>query len=78
MVKARLGDKVDTSKANHGPPPVILRVQPDSYFRIETPEELKHWQEDVSKFLGVANVGGMVGAATESCSCGCSDDCDQC
>jgi hypothetical protein len=72
----RLGDKVDIAKAVKGPPPVVLAIQPQAYFRIEKPEELKHWEQDAQKFLGMRARPGLVGAGTESCSGGCSDDCD--
>ena len=70
----KLGDKVDQKKAIQGPPPVVLAVQPQAYFVIDKPEELKQWEKDVQKFLGVQNMRAAAG--TESCSGGCSDDCD--
>ncbi|MFF3331668.1 hypothetical protein ACFYWX_19205 [Streptomyces sp. NPDC002888] len=57
-------------------PPVVLRVQPDSYIRLETPEELKSWEEAVRATTGLRIDGSnLAGSASESCSCGCSDDC---
>jgi hypothetical protein len=74
----RLGDKVNiTTSTAKTAPPVVFAVQPNAYFVINTPDELKHWEEDLKKYLGVSgHIGGMVGAASESCSGGCSDDCD--
>ncbi len=74
----KLGEKVDLESAIQGPPPVVLAVQPTGYFVIEKHEDLSHWEHDLQHFLGVSvrNKGGMVGSASESCSGGCSDDCD--
>jgi hypothetical protein len=76
----RLGDKVEVGKApRKGAPPVVFAVQPDSFFVIQSPDELKNWEADLKKFLGIqGSVGQLVGAGTESCSAGCSDDCDMC
>jgi hypothetical protein len=73
----KLGTKVDAKLTKKGVPPVVFAVQPDSYVLIESNEELRQWEEDLRNFLGV-NVrnSAMVGAASESCSGGCSDDCD--
>ncbi|MER5750448.1 hypothetical protein [Streptomyces sp. NPDC002088] len=57
-------------------PPVVLRVQPESYIRLETPEELRTWEEAVRATTGLRiDASHMAGSASESCSCGCSDDC---
>jgi len=77
-VAPRLGERVDVSRTRKGPPPVVFRVQPDSFVVVESPEALKHWEEDVRRFLGVDLRGIGAGAASESCSAGCSDDCDIC
>jgi len=71
----KLGEKVDIKKAIPGPPPVVLAVQPTAYFRIEKPEELEAFEKDAQKFLGVSSLR-RVGVGSESCSGGCSDDCD--
>ncbi len=59
-------------------PPVVFQFQPQSFKVFETPEELKEWErlmrEEVG-FRGALPHASMTG--TESCSCGCSDDCDQ-
>ena len=72
----RLGDRVIKATATQGPPPVVFAVQPDSFIRVEGPEALRAWEEDVRKFLGIELRGMVAGAATECCSNGCSDDCD--
>jgi hypothetical protein len=71
----RLGDKIDIKKAIKGPPPVVLVVQPTAYFRIEKPEELEAFEKDAHKFLGISSLR-RIGSGSESCSGGCSDDCD--
>lgn len=71
----KLGEKVDESKAIASPPAVVLAVQPTAYFRIEKPEELEAFEKDAQRFLGISNLR-RIGVGSESCSCGCSDDCD--
>ena len=73
----KLGDRVDVEKATgKGAPPVVFAVQPNAFFVIQK-DDLKQWEADLQKFLGIkGNLGGMIGAASESCSGGCSDDCD--
>lgn len=57
--------------------PVVFAVQPEFYVQLESPEAVKQWEKDVRDFFGVKLRGeGLVGVATESCSGGCSDDCD--
>lgn len=75
MVK--LGSKVDTSLAKKGPPPVVLAVQPTGYFILDKPEQLKQWERDAQTHLGLS-MSNIMGSASESCSGGCSDDCDLC
>lgn len=73
-----LGEGVETlSKISSDlAPPVILRAQPDSFIRLHTPEELREWEEAVRATTGlVIDASRMSGSASESCSCGCSDDC---
>jgi hypothetical protein len=73
----KLGAKVDLAKAKKGPPPVVMAVQPNGYFVLESPAELKQFESDVRSFLGLrVNASGLSGTGTESCSAGCSDDCD--
>jgi len=73
--EAKLGEKVDVKKAISSPPAVVLAVQPTAYFRIDKPEELEVFEKDAQRFLGISNLRRM-GVGSESCSCGCSDDCD--
>jgi hypothetical protein len=71
----KLGERVNVKEAIQGPPPVVLAVQPNAYFVIDKPEELEQWERDVKQFLGVDKLARPA-AGTESCSGGCSDDCD--
>lgn len=75
---ARLGERVEASITRKGAPPVVFQVQPDSFVVLESPEALKNFEADVRRFLGVGLRGVAAGSATESCSAGCSDDCDMC
>jgi hypothetical protein len=64
--------KISTAVA----PPVILRAQPDSYIQLETPEELRVWEETVRATTGLKiDASNLRGSASESCSGGCTDDC---
>jgi len=72
-----LGSKINESLAKKGPPPVVLAVQPDGHFVLDKPEQLKQWEKDVRTHLGL-RMSSISGSATESCSCGCSDDSDLC
>jgi len=71
--QAKVGDK----EIILGEPPLILQAQPYGYVQLETPEELKQWEEDLRNFYGISldatSVAGL--RACETCSCGCSDDC---
>jgi hypothetical protein len=70
----KLGETVDVTKARKGVPPIVIAIQPSGFFVLEKPEDLKHWEEVVGRAHGTK---APVGMASESCSGGCSDDCDQ-
>ena len=77
MPAFKLGDPVseDTHKIVKQPPPVVLQVQPDSYIRMETPEEIRSWEEAVRQTTGLEiDASSLRGCGSESCSCGCTDD----
>ncbi len=84
MKEFELGDRVEKSALagstlNEVPPPVVLQVQPDSFIRIESPEALRSWEKAVRMTTGIdMSAGNLVGSASESCSAGCTDDCDIC
>lgn len=82
MPAFKLGDRADkesTENLTEAAPPVVLRVQPDSFIRLEAPEELRSWEEAVRMTAGVkVSAENLVGSASESCSAGCTDDCDIC
>lgn len=74
---SKLGTKVSAKSTKKGVPPVVFTAQVTSYVRITKPEQLKQWEKDLRDFYGIKSpLGGLVGAGTESCSGGCSDDCD--
>jgi hypothetical protein len=60
-------------------PAVVLAVQPDSFLRLESPEQLRSWEKAVRATTGLDVPGDKsAGSASESCSAGCTDDCDIC
>jgi hypothetical protein len=78
----KLGSKLDqatTSSVTQGAPPVVMAVQSTSYVRISKPDDLLQWEKDMHDFYGITVPhSGMAHSASESCSGGCSDDCDLC
>ncbi len=83
-----LGDSVTDDKGERAsfasdlqdvPPPVVLAVQPSSFVRLESSEALRSWEKAVRATTGLDVKGDQfVGSASESCSAGCTDDCDIC
>jgi hypothetical protein len=73
--RVQLFEKVDPSKITRGAPPIVFYPVPDSHIVFKTQEELKAWEDEVRSRLGV-ELRGQLGTASESCSGGCSDDCD--
>ena len=71
----RLFEKVDPASMTRGAPPLVFHPAPDGYIEFTTQEELKAWEDEVRTRLGV-NIKGSLGTSSESCSAGCSDDCD--
>ncbi|MEU5209831.1 hypothetical protein [Streptomyces sp. NPDC020742] len=79
MTTFTLGEPVEDSRLEKVPPPVVIAAQPDSFIRLETPEELQQWEKAVRQTTGLEMSGSNLRAvATEGCSCGCSDKCDVC
>jgi hypothetical protein len=79
MHEIQLGKPVDEEKLVPNPPPVVLECQPDSFVRLETPEELKTWESLVKQTTGLdMSASDMRAVGTEGCSCGCSDKSDVC
>jgi hypothetical protein len=77
MPAFKLGDPVskDSDKLVKQPPPVVLQVQPDSYILLETPEEIRSWEEAVRQTTGLdIDASSLRGSCSESCSAGCTDD----
>ena len=75
--RIRLFEKVDASRVTKGAPPLVFHPTPDSYIRFESPDEIRAWEAELRDRLGLGDLGGKLSLGTESCSCGCSDDCDQ-
>lgn len=73
--KLKLFEKVDPSIIKKGAPPIVFHPVPDGYIVFKTQDELKAWEDEVRTRLGV-QLKGTVGTASESCSAGCTDDCD--
>ena len=71
----KLFEKVDKAQTKPGAPPIVFFATPDSHIVFKTQEELKAWEDHVRERLGV-HLKGTLGTASESCSGGCSDDCD--
>lgn len=71
----QLFEKVDPSQVTKGAPPIVFYPVPDSHIVFKTQDELKAWEDQVRTRLGV-QLRGQLGSASESCSAGCSDDCD--
>jgi hypothetical protein len=76
-VRTALGARVDKARIKAGAPPIILRAQVDGFIPLQTPEELKQWQDDLKTFYGISmDASGLAGIAGECCCGGCSDMCD--
>jgi hypothetical protein len=71
----KLFEKVDKKKMKRGAPPLVFTPTPDGHIVFKTHEELKAWENEVRTRLGI-KLQGDLGTASESCSAGCSDDCD--
>ncbi|MFB0629553.1 hypothetical protein [Streptomyces sp. AB3(2024)] len=79
MAKIKLGEPVDKERLDRNPPPVVIECQPDSFVRLETPEELRVWETLVRQTTGLEmSASDLRAVGTEGCSCGCSDKCDVC
>lgn len=71
----RLFEKVDPARITAGAPPLVFHPAPDGHITFTTQEDLKAWEDEVRNRLGV-RLKGSLGTSSESCSGGCSDDCD--
>lgn len=74
-MSVKLFQPVDKSKTKQGAPPIVFYPTPDSHIVFTNQEELKAWEDEVRSRLGV-HLKGHLGTSSESCSGGCSDDCD--
>lgn len=69
-----IGTKVGEGQVRSGTPPVILQLQPTGYIKLEKPEDLRAWEEDVKKFHGISLSANNV-VPCETCCGTSSDDC---
>lgn len=69
MSATKIGSDWDESRREKGGRPIVLEAQDVPYIRLQTPEELKQWQEDLKTHLGISlDVSNLPGIAAE---CGC-------
>jgi hypothetical protein len=77
-VMTALGSKVQLNSITKGTPPLVLQAQLDGYVVLQTPEELRQWQEDLLTTTGLqVDASGLAGIAAETCTGGSSDACDK-
>lgn len=77
----KLGSDFDEKRREKSGRPIVLEAQDVPFIRLETPEELKQWQEDLKTQYGISmDASNLPGIAAE---CGCcingrytSDRCD--
>lgn len=76
-VSTAIGSIVPKDRIRKGTPPVILQAQVDGFVPLETPAELKQWQDDLKTLTGISmDASKLAGIAGECCCGGCSDMCD--
>lgn len=76
-VETAIGSFPEKKRILTGKSPVILQAQIDGFVPLNTPDELKQWQEDLKRLTGISlDASRMAGIAGECCSAGCSDQCD--
>ena len=73
--RVRLFEKVNPSQVTPGAPPLVFYIPPTGYIQFKTPNEIKEWEDELRDRLGMPTLGHL-GSSSESCSEGCSDDCD--
>ncbi|GAB7181784.1 hypothetical protein ATKI12_1615 [Kitasatospora sp. Ki12] len=82
MAGFKLGDPMDAFGDDvvvKMPPPIVFRVQPDSYVRLNTPEQLRAWERAVRQTTGLEIVAdNLEGASETGCSDGSSSMSDDC
>jgi hypothetical protein len=82
MPEFKLGDPLDEHPEDvvKMPPPVVFRVQPESYVRLHTPEQLRAWEQAVRLTTGLEIVAeNLAGVASETgCSYGDASHSDDC
>ena len=76
-MKVKLFEEINqhSERIKPGAPPLVFVPPATGHIVFETHEDLKAWEEEVRSRLGV-QLDGNLGSRSESCSAGCSDDCD--
>ena len=71
----RQGIQVGDAKIEFGTPSVVFQSQPFGFVRLESPEQLRQWEEDLRTFYGISmDASALARRACETCS-DCTDDC---
>lgn len=73
----KLGTMIsDTSKIEEGPAPVVIAAQVDGHIPLESPEDIKQWEEDVMAHYGIEISASRLGITPSTTCCGGrADDC---
>ena len=71
----KFGDKVDQSAITQGAPPIVIQLQPTGYVKLNTPDEIKHFENMMHAVYGHRLAIHSSMHACETCSGGCTDDC---
>lgn len=76
-IETAIGQVPEKARIRSGKRPIILQAQLEGYVVMNTPEELKQWEEDLRTHQGISlDASGMAGIAAECCSGGRSDMCE--
>jgi hypothetical protein len=82
MSDFKLGDELreETDGVVPMPPPVVFRVQPNSYVQLNAPAQLREWEQAVRLTTGLEIVAdNLAGSACETgCSYGSASHSDDC
>ncbi|HLJ53106.1 MAG TPA: hypothetical protein VKT24_06950 [Rhizomicrobium sp.] len=70
----KFGDKVDPTAITHGAPPIVIQVQPTGYVKVNTPDEIRQFENMMHEVYGRKFALHSSMHFCETCSCG-TDDC---
>lgn len=76
-----LGSDWDAERAEKDRRPIVLEAQDVSYIRLESPEELRQWQDDLYSEYGISLDDSQLPGLRAECNCSIdgrvtSDRCD--